>query len=214
MAYKLRNGLHFCVSEGRSILFDVPGDRYFALQPAADAAFQDIVRGHEPGPAVRDLERANILIWSDSESEPLRPASVTKAVREIECEPALPFVRFSARCLIAQLRAIAWLRLRSFEAVIGSLGTRYRSGTDGREQDMIALSRAFAATAPLRPRHRHCLSSSLAYFHVIRKLGMNAKLVMGVCAQPFSAHCWVQSGETVLNDRLENIAPFQPIFYV
>ncbi|SEJ72960.1 Transglutaminase-like superfamily protein [Sphingobium sp. AP50] len=214
MAYKLRNGLHFCVSEGRLILFDVPGDRYFALQPAADAAFQDIARGHEPGPAVRELERAKILIWSDSDSEPLRPASVTKAIREIDCESASPFVRFSTRCVIAQLRAIAWLRLRNFEAVIGSLGTRYRNGTDGREQEMIALSRAFAATAPLRLRHRHCLSSSLAYFHVIRTLGMNAKLVMGVCAQPFSAHCWVQSGETVLNDRLENIAPFQPIFYV
>ncbi len=214
MAYKLRNGLYFCVSEGRSIFFDVPGDRYFALQPAWDAAFQNIVRGDEPGPAVTELARANILIWNEGDCKPLLPASIIKASNEICCDPASPFVRYAARCVIAQWRAIAWLRLRRFEAIIDRLATRYPIVTDGGELDIIALSRAFAATAPLRPRHRHCLSSSLAYFHTIRTLGMSAKLVMGVSAQPFSAHCWVQSGDTVLNDRLENIAPFQPIFCV
>lgn len=214
MAYKLRNGLHFCVSEGRAIFFDVPGDRYFALQSAWDAAFQDLVRGDEPGPEIAELERANILIWSEEDSAPLRPASITKALKEIGCQPASPFVRYAGRCVFAQLRAVSWLRMRRFDAIIAGLARRYPIGTDSREQDIIALSKAFAATAPLRPRHHHCLSSSLAYFHVIRTLGIHARLVMGVSAQPFSAHCWVQSGDTVLNDRLENIAPFQPIFSV
>lgn len=214
MAYKLRNGLYFCVSEGRTIFFDVPGDRYFALQPAWDGAFQNIVRGEEAGPAVAELARANILIWHESICEPLRSASVTMPSKEIGFEPALPFVRYAARCVVAQMRAVAWLRLRRFEAIIASLASRYPIGSDSRERDFVALSRAFSATAAMRPRHRHCLSSSLAYFHMVRSLGMSAKLVMGVSAQPFSAHCWVQSGDTVLNDRLENIVPFQPIFCV
>lgn len=214
MAYKLRNGLYFCVSEGRTILFDVPGDRYFALQPKWDAAFQKVVRGEEPGSAVTELVRANILIWKEGDCELLCPTGIIKASNEICYDPASPFVRYAARCIIAQWRAITWLRLCRFEVIIDRLATRYPIGTEGGEPDIVALSRAFAGTAPLRPRHRHCLSSSLAYFHTIRTLGMSAKLVMGVSAQPFSAHCWVQSGDTVLNDRLENIAPFQPIFCV
>ena len=214
MAYRLRDGLHFCVSEGRTIFFDVPGDRYFALKPEWDSAFQKFSQDEKPVPELAELERARILIRCDGACAPIRPAAIERATRDICFKPSSPFVRYAMRCILCQLRAIVWLRLSSFEVIINRLGTRRPATTASRAEDFIALSQAFAATAPLRPRHRHCLSSSIAYVDMVRASGMAATLVMGVSAQPFSAHCWVQSGDTVLNDRLENIRPFQPIFCV
>lgn len=214
MAYKLRDGLHFCVSGGRTIFFDIPRDRYFALQPAWDTAFQDLVANRGPMPEVDELERAQILIAIEGDCEPLRPAEIIKATREFRPEPGWPFARHSAACIIAQFRAVAWLRICRFEAIISRLGGHAPVASGSRAADFALLSQAFAATASLRPRQRHCLSSSIAYFLMVHKLGLCAKLVMGVCAQPFSAHCWVQCDDTVLNDRLENIEPFQPIFCI
>ena len=214
MAYRLRDGLHFCVSEGRTIFFDVPGDRYFALKPEWDQAFQKFTHDEEPGPELAELERARIIIRCDGACASIRPAAIDRATRDFSFKPSSPFVRYAMRCIFCQLRAIVCLRLSSFGVIIDRLRTRYSATTASCAEDFVALSQAFAATAPMRPRARHCLTSSIAYVYMVRASGMDATLVMGVCAQPFSAHCWVQSGDTVLNDRLENIRPFQPIFCV
>ncbi|MBJ7439934.1 MAG: lasso peptide biosynthesis B2 protein [Sphingopyxis sp.] len=214
MAYRLRDGLHFCVSEGRTIFFDVPGDRYFALKPEWDRAFQTFLQDERPVPELAELERARILIHCDGACAPIRPAAIDRANRDLCIEPSSPFIRHAMRSILCQLRAVMWLRLSSFEVIINRIAMRHPATSVSRAEDFFALSQAFAATAPLRPRHRHCLSSSIAYVDMVRASGMEATLVMGVSAQPFSAHCWVQSGDTVLNDRLENIRPFQPIFCV
>lgn len=214
MAYRLSDGLHFCVSEGRTIFFDVPGDRYFALKPEWDRAFQQFSHDEKPVPELAALEHARILIRCDGACAPIRPAAIDRATRDFCIERSSPFIRHAMRSILWQLRAVMWLRLCSFEVIINRLATRHPATSVSRAEDFLALSQAFAATAPLRPRHRHCLSSSIAYVYMVRACGLDATLVMGVNAQPFSAHCWVQSGDTVLNDRLENIRPFQPIFSV
>lgn len=56
-----------------------------------------------------------------------------------------------------------------------------------------------------------CLPHSLAFVRVCRDLGTPAQLVLGVTAQPFSAHAWVQLGDTVLNDSIERVSEFAPI---
>lgn len=214
MAYRLRDGLHFCVSDGRTIFFDAPGDRYFALKPEWDRAFQKFSQDEKPVPELAELERARILIRCDGACLPIRPAAIDRATRDFGLKPSSPFVRYAMRSILCQLRAVVWLRRSSFEVIINRLGTRHPANTANRAEDFVGFSQAFAATAPLRPRQRHCLASSIAYVYMVRASGMAATLVMGVSAQPFSAHCWVQSGDTVLNDRLENIRPFQPIFSV
>ena len=40
---------------------------------------------------------------------------------------------------------------------------------------------------------------------------MHANLVFGVTGDPFSAHCWVQVDELVLNDTLGNANAYTPI---
>jgi len=74
-----------------------------------------------------------------------------------------------------------------------------------------SIARAFSASAPLRPRADHCLTSSIAFLYAGLAKNLDAQLVFGVHSAPFTAHCWVQSNATVLNDRLEKVKTFTPI---
>ncbi len=42
-------------------------------------------------------------------------------------------------------------------------------------------------------------------------LGLKPDLIFGVSMRPFRSHCWVQVGDIVINDRLDNIRNFTPI---
>ncbi|GAD58270.1 hypothetical protein MBEBAB_0520 [Brevundimonas abyssalis TAR-001] len=39
-------------------------------------------------------------------------------------------------------------------------------------------------------------------------------MVFGIKLVPFGAHCWVQAGETVLNDTVDNVSEYTPIMVV
>jgi hypothetical protein len=44
--------------------------------------------------------------------------------------------------------------------------------------------------------------------------GLRSSLVFGVRPRPFSAHCWLQRGPVVLNDRLDIIKAYIPVHVV
>ena len=50
----------------------------------------------------------------------------------------------------------------------------------------------FDASSWLLPQRGQCLPRSIAFLKVLLAAGLSAKLVIGVSASPFSAHCWVQ----------------------
>lgn len=212
MTHRLRDGLHYCVADGRAIFFDVPADRYFGLRPEWDEAFQRLLADDDSGPAVIALEKANIIVRAQAGSRLLHRPDIAKPSEQLGAEAATLLLRHGLTCIAAQFRAVALLRFRSFATIISALERGRGLQPISDPAKFRAMRRAFAATAPLRPRNRHCLSNSIAFLNAARSLGMNATFVMGVSAQPFSAHCWIQSGETVLNDSLENVLPFQPIF--
>lgn len=218
MGYRLRDGLTFCVTGQRAIFLDVRADRYFGLRSEWDREFQAFIAGGEAGPAMPALVDAGIFIETDGIDEAIEPAQVMRAVREFPIKPVSPLGRQSLHCIFAQFRTLLHLRTRQFGAVICEIEERARlldiKGKDASEQDWIAAVSAFASSACLRPRDRHCLTSAIAFLHVAHKAGHKAKLVLGVSATPFSAHCWVQAGDYVLSDRLENIRPFEPILAI
>lgn len=218
MGYRLRDGLTFCVTGQRAIFLDVRADRYFGLRTEWDREFQAFFASGEAGPAMPALVEAGILIETDGVGDAIEPARVTRAVREFPIEPVSPLGRQSLHCIFAQFKAMLLLRTCPFGVVIREIEERSRlldiKGKDASEQDWIAAVSAFASSTCLRPRDRHCLTSAIAFLHVAHKAGHKAKLVLGVSATPFSAHCWVQAGEYVLSDRLENIRPFEPILAI
>lgn len=218
MGYRLKDGLSFCVTGRHVIFLDVEADRYFGLRPGCEEAFHRLLAGNEPGPALAGLVKSGLVREDSETTKGLEPVSVPRAVREVPKRPRSPLCRQSLACVIAQIRAMALLKTRRFGLIVREIENRSQQAAFGNtkraEQDWGPIVSAFAASANLRPRSGHCLISSIAFVHVAHCAGLQAKLVLGVSAAPFSAHCWVQADDYVLNDRLENIRPFEPILAV
>lgn len=62
--------------------------------------------------------------------------------------------------------------------------------------------------APVGPK---CVARSFLLRRFLRRAGCDAAWVFGVRTWPFSAHCWLQHGEVVLDDAPERVAQFEPI---
>jgi hypothetical protein len=59
-----------------------------------------------------------------------------------------------------------------------------------------------------------CLFDSLVLFHFLHTSQIDCDLVIGVTTKPFQAHSWIQWNSTVLNDSLEHVQHYKPIFSV
>lgn len=110
--------------------------------------------------------------------------------------------------------AIAALRLRPFARLLNGIEQRRnRQSKLARCPEAIlrsiagALHRTSFIASPLD----RCLPRSLATAHRMLDRGIAPTLVLGVKLGPFEAHCWVQHGATLVNDRIDNVRRFVPI---
>ena len=81
----------------------------------------------------------------------------------------------------------------------------------GDQEDRLERARRFAAARRLVPEERHCLIDSLALLQWLGPLRTSVRIVFGARLDPFAAHCWLEAGGMLLNDRLETIAQFTPV---
>ena len=85
------------------------------------------------------------------------------------------------------------------------------------ENPSLALTDAVAQFEKLRPwlpMQGQCLLRSYHLRTFLRARGLDALWVFGVRTWPFDAHCWLQAGETVLDEDLERLSAYQPIMAV
>jgi hypothetical protein len=75
--------------------------------------------------------------------------------------------------------------------------------------DIFGQLRMYVYTAK-----RACLYDSLAAFEFLSHYGVFPSIVIGVRASPFSAHCWIQHEDSVLNGQPAYCAEFVPILVV
>src|SRR3546814_7813174 len=71
------------------------------------------------------------------------------------------------------------------------------------ENDLGRLRGAFDQIATVFGEADECLPRSLAFRRLAFRCGHRPSLVIGVKIDPFGAHCWVQSGARLDNDRSE-----------
>jgi Transglutaminase-like superfamily len=76
------------------------------------------------------------------------------------------------------------------------------------------LVAAFQKLRPLYPRSYLCLFDSLALLEFLAGHHLLPRVVFGVVADPFQAHCWLQDGSTVINDELERVGRYKPILSI
>lgn len=219
MGLVLRDGISFCETSGRLLFLDVRRDRYFCLALPTEAAFQRLVR-RTPNSGDEQVEKrllADGLL-----------CAVAGDVVPIPC--ALPMPVASALDHAETRRPTgqtgALLRLAGSELSLRFLGLRRAlravARHKARVRPTVGLSNAviaepgldFHAAALLASPLDRCLPRSIATAHRYFSLGIRVDLVIGVKLQPFAAHCWVQQGEVLLNDRTDTVRNFTPILAI
>jgi Transglutaminase-like superfamily len=128
--------------------------------------------------------------------------------------PLLRIARFFLACATAdwQLRTTALCRtLARVER------RRLRAGPAPAVNDTalaLRLVGVFKSLRALYPRPYLCLFDSLALLEFLAGYHFYPRVVFGVVADPFQAHCWLQDGATVCNDDLERVGRYRPILSI
>lgn len=214
MHYELNEDISCCKVDGRLIFLDISRDRYFQIDRADEprlitqlAQISGASEGLTPLGDVQDEGRAGTVTRKSF------TAPVTSALER----PVSP-----TPLEVSTLLEIAWivlgtrhlLKTRGLKSALIEVPARkcdrwseVRRGPDAATD--AALS--FRRVRPYVPLSPVCLLDSLALLRFLARRGLRADLVFGVTGAPFSAHCWLQAGDTILNDTLGNVESYTPI---
>lgn len=221
MGFQLRDGIHWCDCDGRAIFLDVDADRYFCLPAAANDAFLQLARAERPGADMAGLvmlRRRSIIVEADRCAALQAPARIPPPTHDLAGEQRLRAgLALVARALASEMVCSRRLRTRSLRELIATAEavakeTRVHRG-DWRDRAR-AIARAADALTLLRSVRDRCLVRALAVYSLCGRFGVPAKLVFGVVAHPFSAHCWVQAEDAVLVGNYEQARLYTPILVV
>jgi hypothetical protein len=114
------------------------------------------------------------------------------------CFVLLLFTRLSLKTLGFRrtVRLVRWRGAR--------LGVRAPRSTPARAARAVAIAGAFF------PGRAVCLEQSLALYLLLKRLGHEATLRIGVQPYPFLAHAWVEHGGVPVLEDEETVARFVP----
>jgi len=220
MGYMLRPGISCCSVAGRLLFLDIEGDRYFALAKPAEHAVQKIIaqaaldRSNErslmalvDGGVLRVAARTRHEIATCA---PLPPAETS--LLDAPCAQGKPLGTLLACLAIAA--SIRRLKRRSLRENLAGAAARRRPGMYAHREGLASITQRYDRAGRLISAHDRCLPLSLAVMRAIAAQGHAAKLVLGVTLGPFAAHCWVQHGTAVVNDRVDRVRCYTPILVI
>jgi hypothetical protein len=220
MSYRLREHVTFCVVGDQPVFLDVRRNRYFGVGEAAACAFQALV---EQAPATDDslatLIKAGLIEAAEAVT-PLRPIETlrpTHSLLEDRTVNAHANARLVAEAAMSLARARVRLKARPLLSIVHELRVRRaRLGelAMSTHRALAVSAASFNAVRHLIPMRPVCLLDSLALLDVLARRGLIADLVFGVKLHPFGAHCWLQTGQTVLNDSIDRANLHTPILLV
>jgi len=217
MGFTLREDLFFCVSNQQVTLLDLRKDRYFALPPGLDVAFQRLVsqlNTDADAPAISQLIDKQILVETTVDGfiapAPQIPSPSRSFVDGFQ-PPTRPWL--IAEALFWQWHTALRLRKSNLHAVISNLSSKIGLINMLSEPTENMLS-SFLISRRVMPTQEQCLRWSIAMTSFLLRHGVYANLVIGVATNPFRAHAWVQRGETILSDRLDTVLRYTPILVV
>jgi hypothetical protein len=216
-AWRLQPHVHAVSVDEDVVLLDIAADAYLCLPDVGDGLtlLPDLWRV-----TFRDAElQAELasagLIAPDVRAAPpprLRPALPTRtAVRAIYPRP-------QAGDLLEGLTSVADLgrhyRNRSFADILrlASPDGSPPATTNAASPTLLAAVDRFHRWVPYAPVSGKCLLRSFMLRRRLLRQGYNAAWVFGVATWPFKAHCWLQCGDTVLDDAADRVAAYTPIF--
>ena len=214
MAFAQSPHFSFGFAGDRCIGLDLAADRYLELAPDAAIALRRLAAGMDAasaGPGISELTGQRWILADGT--QPVAPASPAPLAASV-----LEMPRFGSPYRISVLK-VTWRLLAARTALtmlgLGRTVGRYRSKAMVRPRlrgdALVALAQEYQRARFAIPLRRACLPDSLAMARVLRSHGAAVEIVFGVRLQPFGAHAWVQSGETLLSDNLATVMDFAPV---
>ena len=232
--YFLSNDCFVCKMGCYWIILSARRDRYLCVAHADLASIGDRLHGWQyqsiviPTPSAEG--GANPLIESlISNGIITRDFTIGKAFAELQypiperqMEPDKPIrqgkvsllriTRFFLACTTADWH----LRTTALSRTLARIERRrLRAGPAVNDAALaLRLVGVFKSLRPLYPRPYLCLFDSLALLEFLAAYRFFPRVVFGVVADPFQAHCWLQEGATVFNDDLERVGRYRPILSI
>lgn len=214
MPVYLRDDVFMARADGFLLFLDLDRDRYCAMTREVSGRLGPGIaaRGQGIDPdLVECLRKANVLTERLGRDFALTEA--TRPTREVAaCAAGAP----------SAFKAVFWRRAASLELrrrpigeiVAARRARRYKTDPRVRDEVIRRLAGQFAATRPLAGARDACLREALALLGLLGSAGCGADWVFAVRGAPFAAHCWIQHGDIVLNDTLDNVSAYTPIMVV
>ncbi|MES2136941.1 MAG: lasso peptide biosynthesis B2 protein [Pseudomonadota bacterium] len=203
--------------EDRPIFLDLRRDRYFALHGEAANAMAAL--RSDPHRLADDKLAGTLiatgLFAASDEPRELLPAPFAIPDRDLPDDRANLHIKDLIPVLLLLAGCHRAVRKQPLDKVIAR---RRRPGAERPRllsaDAILALAQRFLRARALIPIKPVCLQDSLALHDWLAAHWARATLVIGVRLDPFAAHCWVQLGETVLNDASDRVAAYTPILVV
>ncbi|WP_447909534.1 lasso peptide biosynthesis B2 protein [Brevundimonas bullata] len=206
----LRAGVHAAMIDDALILLDLEKDDYLCLPGAGEA----VTMGECGALQVEDAGVAGILdaagLLGAGPVMPGKPMPERPRVSVIH-EPAghPPTLRMWLDGLLA---ALAVRKARKSAGVKGYLALAGGGEGDRNPVRVTEAARAFWRMGPWLPIEGECLVRSALLMRFLQQRGLEADWVFGVRLWPFTAHCWVQLDGVCLNDDVERLTSYTPIY--
>ena len=221
-SYQIRDGIGFARFEGRTIVLDVAADRYWQIGEDAGLALEAIATGRvgviDERALSRLITRGFVVPAGD---EPVRPSpngcmpSPADSALERSILAGRPNWTTACEVMALTLLARIALRARPLKTVLDRLSARRDGGRPKRPVPALEmLAQQFGQVRRLLPFRPLCLPDSIAFLWFAARRGHAPRLVFGVEAFPFTAHCWVQDGIMVLTDARDHARQFKPILVI
>jgi len=235
--YLIPRHIHLCETGNQVIFLDLRRDKYLAIGRAEREALSGVVNGwpadiNVPASPETLQRRTTVaqsmlklgLLTADARAGKQAAHPVVDVAREVLVDDDFERrVDIRAGHVAAFLFACAcakfWLRWRAFEQVIESARRRRAKSLErgvafdlDRSRDLVAIFdrlRPFVFTSK-----DACLFDSLALIEFLALHGIYPAWLLGVQAQPFGAHSWVQHQQFVFNGTVEYVRRFTPILAV
>jgi Transglutaminase-like superfamily len=235
--YFLSRDCFVCRAQDYWIILNTKLDQYFCVTNANLGSigarlhgWQDISNVAAPSSQsqqsahglIESLISNGVITGARNEGKPFAECGYPAQETAVEIPRRLDSVRIPLLCIAQFFLACAridWhLRRNDFSYTLLSIERRrLRAKSSSANHNVARISTliaAFKKVRPLYPRPYLCLFDSLALVEFLARYSLFPQLVFGVIADPFQAHCWLQEGSVVLNDSLENVSRFKPIYSV
>ena len=239
-SYFLSSHTFFCLADGHYVFLDLRSDEYLCLGRTHTDAIEGLLNGHQTatellaGIRLRDsrdsdqdavmraLLRKELLVEDAAEGKPVTPALVDAPMASVaensdKPRPGIGLAHvwnFFAASATAS-KNVRWGSIeRTVREVEARKSTHIAAATVADDDVITNLFEIFRTLRPYYPRPYLCMFDSLALLHFLARYGVFPQWVYGVKLEPFGAHCWVQAGDLVVNDIVDNVRGYTPIMSV